>query len=382
MNITSWLKTGFGKLVSATALLMLVSTAGFYWFELRGTAEGDFSHAVWWAIVTLTTVGYGDIVPSTGPGRILGILVMLSGIGLVTSLTGTMASMLVEHKARKRKGLLKVKLSDHIIILGWNNYAQSLVQTLRHRGVLKNSSLVVVSGMSPEERDEISYLLDLGEKLRFVHGLISQANVLTRARPEAARFVYILSMDSLTSAESDQQSIYAALALRTLAPKVPVYSEVALAENREHLLRAGVNEVIVRGEISSRMMGMMGINPTMWSFFQNILGINGDNDLEFRKLSTEERGGTWGDFFSATRLCGGLPVAVCRLGRNLSLQDVMDEGSALDQFIMELFRNSGQDTALGMRGPSVRVNPPDAEPLSGYDAALVITGQGEADHEG
>lgn len=78
------------------------------------------------------------MVPTTVPGRILGGLVMISGIGLVTSLTGNMASMLVEQKAKKRKGLLTVKISDHIIILGWNDYAFGLIDSLTDQTTPKN----------------------------------------------------------------------------------------------------------------------------------------------------------------------------------------------------------------------------------------------------
>lgn len=374
MKFTEWLKSGFGKLVIATALLLLLSTLGFYWIELQTGEEARLSKAFWWAIVTLTTVGYGDLVPTTVPGRILGGLVMISGIGLVTSLTGNMASMLVEQKAKKRKGLLTVKISDHVIILGWNDYAFGLVESLREQTDPKNFNLVIVSDLEQQLRDEIAFRLNLGEQLNFVHGNICQANIISRSNPALARTVYVLCQNNLDSKESDQQAIYAVLALRTLAPKVPVYAEIARYENKEHLLRAGANEILVRGEISSRMMGMMGVSPSMWSFFRSLLGIGDSHRLQFKPCSTEDKLKSWGELSSTIRnSSGALPVAACKLGKNLSLQDVMDEGSALDQFIMELFKTSGQDTSLGMQGPEVRMNPADNESMERYDALLIIS---------
>lgn len=53
--------------------------------------------ALWWAVVTTTTVGYGDISPTTGEGRIVAVLLMLVGIGVIGAFTATVASFLVEH---------------------------------------------------------------------------------------------------------------------------------------------------------------------------------------------------------------------------------------------------------------------------------------------
>ncbi len=382
MKYTEWLKSGLGKLVIATALLLLLSTMGFYWLELKGNENAQISNAFWWSIVTLTTVGYGDMVPATIPGRILGGLVMISGIGLVTSLTGNMASMLVEQKAKKRKGLLTVKISDHVILLGWNDYAFGLIESLRDQSSQKNFNLVIVSNLDQQQRDEISFRLEIGDKLHFVSGDISQANIISRSNPEMARIVYVLCQGGLDAKESDQQAIYAVLALRTLAPKVPVYAEIAKQENKEHLLRAGANEIIVRGEIASRMMGMMGISPSMWSFFRNLLGIGNSGSLQFRPCTSDDKNKNWGELTSEIRKSDGtLPVAACKLGKDLSLQDVMDEGSALDQFIMELFKNSGQDTSLGVQGPEVKMNPSDNEPMAQYDALLTISSGGGSEHE-
>ncbi|WP_320171662.1 ion channel [Maridesulfovibrio sp.] len=382
MKFTEWLKSGFGKLVIATGMLLLLSTLGYYWLELREAGKDGLSGAFWWSIVTLTTVGYGDMVPSTVPGRILGALVMISGIGMVSSLTGNMASMLVERKAKKRKGLLSVKISNHVIILGWNDYAFGLVDSLREQFDSRNFHLVIVSGLEQQQRDEISFRLDLGDNLHFVHGNISQANTIARSSPDTARTVYVLCQDTVDAKDSDQQAIYAVLALRTLAPKVPVYAEIAMQENKEHLLRAGANEILVRGEISSRMMGMMGVSPSMWSFFRSLLGIGDSGRLQFRPCTPDDRAKNWGEFSSVIReSCGALPVAACKLGKNLSLTDVMDEGSALDQFIMELFRSSGQDTSLGMQGPEVKMNPADSEPMEHYDAVLIISPDAGGGHD-
>ena len=60
--------------------------------------EKTFGEALWWAIVTTTTVGYGDISPSTGAGRFVAVILMIFGIGLISMLTGTITSFFAEKK--------------------------------------------------------------------------------------------------------------------------------------------------------------------------------------------------------------------------------------------------------------------------------------------
>ena len=70
---------------------MLCGAIAIYLLE-RGTTVNTFADALWWAFVTSTTVGYGDISPATTAGRIVAVILMLFGIGLVSMLTGTIAT--------------------------------------------------------------------------------------------------------------------------------------------------------------------------------------------------------------------------------------------------------------------------------------------------
>jgi voltage-gated potassium channel len=185
--------------------------------------------------------------------------------------------------------------------------------------------------------------------------------------------VYLLSQhESQSAKDADQETLYAALAIREIAPQVPIYGEAALPENRKHLLRAGVNEILVRGQLTSLILGLMGANPSIWTFLQEVLGMRGHNHMAFRPLTGDERTLNWGELLARFRKDGGLPLALCQAGHQLSLEDVLDQGSALDQFILELFQSSGQETRIGDSGPRVLANPPDKERLDGYDAVLYL----------
>ncbi|GAB6125701.1 potassium channel family protein [Humidesulfovibrio idahonensis] len=372
LTLPDFMRGGSFKLASAIIVLISVSSMGIFALESRTVVPGVFE-ALWWSVVTLTTVGYGDIVPATTGGKVLGLLVMAGGIGLVSTLTGNMASLLVERKAKKRKGLLEVKLSGHVIILGWNSSAAELVRGLRENGLVESCGLVLVSDLSQERRDEIAFQLDLGERLFFVAGHISQENVVHKSRPDHAALVYILRQDNLPPHESDQQSIYAALTVRGMSPKVPIYAEAAMPENRVHLLRAGVTELIDRGEISSGVLALLGAAPPAWQLLQSMIGLSGRPGIALRSLSQEERCLTWGELVPRLRHAdGSLPLALCQTAHSLALEDILDTGSALDQFILELFQSHGRETKLGSREAGVLVNPADGQALAAYDGVLVL----------
>ena len=91
--------------VMMTALLLLVASILMYYIE--GEAQSDkfpnILSSLWWAVVTLTTIGYGDVVPVTGWGRLLSGLVAVMGIGLVAVPTGIVSSGFIEELGKQRK---------------------------------------------------------------------------------------------------------------------------------------------------------------------------------------------------------------------------------------------------------------------------------------
>ncbi len=82
----------------ATALLLFVTAVGIYYFENPAQPENFKSvfHSMWWAIITLTTVGYGDFYPVTTGGKIFTSLILIIGLGIIAVPTGLIASALTK----------------------------------------------------------------------------------------------------------------------------------------------------------------------------------------------------------------------------------------------------------------------------------------------
>jgi voltage-gated potassium channel len=76
------------------------------------TAIHSYGDALWWAVVTVTTVGYGDKIPMTGAGRVVATGLMLTGIGLVGALTATIASLFVQQQHTQELAEIKAQLRE------------------------------------------------------------------------------------------------------------------------------------------------------------------------------------------------------------------------------------------------------------------------------
>ena len=87
---------GFKYVLMISALAILVAAVAMTYFE-----KMSFQDALWWSFVTATTVGYGDLSPASGAGRIIACVLMVVGIGLIGSLTSTITSFFLKETAKE-----------------------------------------------------------------------------------------------------------------------------------------------------------------------------------------------------------------------------------------------------------------------------------------
>lgn len=97
-NAFSLIKTELAVFLSATLFLLYVSSVGIYYFENSAQPElfSSVFHCMWWAISTLTTIGYGDMYPVTAGGKIFTSIIVIIGLGVVAVPTGLFASALTK----------------------------------------------------------------------------------------------------------------------------------------------------------------------------------------------------------------------------------------------------------------------------------------------
>lgn len=100
-TIMSVLKTNnLDRMLAFVMLFILLSSIPIVFIE---PSINSFTDAIWWAIVTTTTVGYGDISPETGLGRIIAIVLMIVGIGIIGAITGSVATYFTSNKEEEEE---------------------------------------------------------------------------------------------------------------------------------------------------------------------------------------------------------------------------------------------------------------------------------------
>ena len=111
----------------------------------------NFFDAIWWSLVTITTVGYGDLYPQTFWGRIIGIVFIFMGFIIFSTFTAFIASNFIDKKIKERKGLGKVKLKNHFLICGWNNSSRKIIDFLDKNQDRNLPAIVLINELDESE---------------------------------------------------------------------------------------------------------------------------------------------------------------------------------------------------------------------------------------
>jgi voltage-gated potassium channel len=241
-----------GRLALVSVLVLLVGVAGIYLFEFRLGVDGkpvnealnSVGDVFWWGIVTMTTVGYGDIYPVTPGGRLVAGAFMLFGIGFLGTFLGMLASVFVERRRKEELGLTKLGLSGHIIICGYRYMTREIIEELRADD--PSCQVVII-----DDRLEQNPIDD--PNIFFVRGVSSEKNVLRRAGVERARTAIVLAEDP-GNPKSDGKTILTVLAIETINRGVYTCAELVDPGNEEYLIDVHVDEIINSSEITSCLL--------------------------------------------------------------------------------------------------------------------------------
>jgi voltage-gated potassium channel len=254
------------RLLGLISLLMLLSALGLTWSE----PDMSFGNALWWSIVTLTTVGYGDISPETLGGRAIAITVMIMGIGLLGMCSAAIATVLVVSKMKEDRGMHAFLFEQHLILCTWNPRARMIWHELRADPHMATAPMVLIAELDHKPVDD--------DYLFFVQGAVND-ETLRRANLAGAKTVVILGQDGLDATTRDAQVVLITLTVESINPQAYTIVELVDPAHAPFCERAHADEIIVGSELSSRLISRATLHHGMSKVISELLSARYGNEL-------------------------------------------------------------------------------------------------------
>jgi voltage-gated potassium channel len=274
-QVINWPQKGGGLTLSRRiifALAMITAVALIVYLDRSGyqDANGDnisLLDAFYYSTVSVTTTGYGDIVPKTDLARLITtVLVTPARVIFLILLVGTTLELLFGKFARSfRRDQWRKKLTDHYLICGYGVKGRAAAKRLLDHGV--NSKNIVVLDCGKEEIARANK-----DGLVAILGSSSVRETLEEVNVDRAKNV-ILSLSS------DDQTLLAVLRIREVTTTVPIIASCRDDINREALRRAGADIVILSAGAAGRLLGLAGETPRTAEMLEDILNPESGLDI-------------------------------------------------------------------------------------------------------
>ncbi|MDD5451555.1 MAG: potassium channel protein [Desulfovibrionales bacterium] len=240
-------------LIGITILIFVIAfgTSGYMLIE-----KWEFLDALYMTVITLTTVGYGEVRPLGGSGRVFTICLLIMGVGFVFYMFGTITQIMVEGQFRRLLGRRKLEkqlaaLKDHYIICGYGRIGQII-----SREIAKKPLPLVIIENNP---DLIKTIEEQGHL--FIEGDATREDTLLKANIQKAKGL-------VATVSSDADNVYIILTARGLNPGLYIMARVVDEKAERNLLQAGANRVISPYHIGARKMAQAILRPAVTDFIE------------------------------------------------------------------------------------------------------------------
>lgn len=258
-------------LLLAVAVVVYVGRDGY-------SQELTFLDALYYSTVTLSTTGYGDIVPVSQSARLVNVFVITPlRIAFVVLLVGTTLSVLTERSRRTWQiQRWRNKVHNHTIIAGYGSKGRSAVRALLADDV-DPAQIVVI------DLDQHALLRAENQGFVTVHGSATKSDVLRIAGIERARAVVV-------APTQDETAVLITLSARELAPEAVIVASVRESENQHLLEQSGADSVVISSETAGRMLGMATVTPPVVQVMEDLLSPDDGFAISDREVRDDEVG--------------------------------------------------------------------------------------------
>ncbi|WP_299743902.1 TrkA family potassium uptake protein [Rossellomorea sp. y25] len=233
---------------------------------------------IWWAIITTSTVGYGDFVPSSFEGRLIGIILILVGAGFLSTYFVTLAAETVMTQNAYLEGRAAFKGKEHVVIVGWNERTREVINQLT--SLQSQCDIILVD----ETLQKNPYS---NNRIHFVRGTPFTDAILKKVNLHQASIAIITADQNKDEKTADMNSVLTLLAIKGNHPELYTVVEILQKDQVANAKRAGADEVIQTNMQTSYVMMNSIISQGMSKTILKLLNHLKGNNLKLIPVSDE-----------------------------------------------------------------------------------------------
>jgi voltage-gated potassium channel len=262
----------------------------------------SFLDCLYYATVTLSTTGYGDITPYTESARLVNVLLITPlRVAFLIVLIGTTLEVLTE---RSRQALKiqrwRNRVRNHTIVIGYGTKGRTAVDAMLGDDVAPADIVVVDTDQSALDTASAAGLVT-------VHGNATKSDVLRLAGAQHAASIVVAT-------NRDDTAVLVTLTARELAPKAKIVGAIREAENQHLLRQSGADSVVVSSETAGRLLGLATKTPSVVEMIEDLLTPEAGFAIAEREVERNEVGGS-------PRHLSDIVLGVVRDGRLLRVDE-------------------------------------------------------------
>ncbi len=253
-------------------IVVLIGTYGFLIFlmlEFESKSPDsrikDFEDGLWYAIATLTTVGYGDMVPVTYWGRILGFIFLLSSLGVYGFIIGQIANIMSTLKENRALGLNGTTFEGHVVIIGWNEFSQAVIAHL----IAAGKKVAIIT----KNRSDIDIIREYYDPSQ-AYTLYSDYNnfeLMEKSNIRMASIVFVNLND-------DTEKLVYVINIKKYFSDLNYVVTLDNGNLKSTFHHAGVTYAISKNEISSKLLASYIYEPDVALFSEEIIAYAHQDD--------------------------------------------------------------------------------------------------------
>ena len=258
------------KILTAIFILFAIFVLGVTGYML---IEGDnFLNALYMTVITISTVGFGEIHQLSVPGKIFTMFLIISSFGTYAYAISIITTHFVEGQLSdffvgggRKKTKIK-KMDNHIIICGYGRNGQQAAQEL----IAHKQAFIIIES----DHDVIMHHLD--EDFRFVEGDSTNDDILVKANVKTARAL-------ITTLPNDADNLFVALTARSLNPDMTIISRATNESSEKKLKVAGVDNVVMPERVGGAHMATLVAKPDIMEFLER-LSVHGNAPTNLEEI--------------------------------------------------------------------------------------------------